>query len=87
LSCGDTRVWLAFEVRRIDCRTCGKVKTGIRLAVMDMWKPFRTATQTHAPQAAILFDKLTGYAVEKHFISWRTWARRSTPCASQSTPA
>ena len=29
----------------------------IRLAVMDMWKPFRLATQTHAPQAAILFDK------------------------------
>ena len=27
LSCGDTRVWLAFEVRRIDCRTCGTVKT------------------------------------------------------------
>ena len=30
---------------------------GIRLAVMDMWKPFRNATQAHAPQAAILFDK------------------------------
>ncbi|EQD55381.1 transposase, IS204/IS1001/IS1096/IS1165 family protein, partial [mine drainage metagenome] len=30
---------------------------GIRLAVMDMWKPFRNATHTHAPQAAILFDK------------------------------
>ena len=30
---------------------------GIRLAVMDMWKPFRNATTTHAPQAAILFDK------------------------------
>jgi transposase len=29
----------------------------IRLAVMDMWKPFRNATVTHAPQAAILFDK------------------------------
>ena len=29
----------------------------IRLAVMDMWKPFRTSTQNHAPQAAILFDK------------------------------
>ena len=29
----------------------------IRLAVMDMWKPFRTSTQAHAPQAAILFDK------------------------------
>lgn len=29
----------------------------IRLAVMDMWKPFRKSTQVHAPQAAILFDK------------------------------
>ena len=29
----------------------------IRLAVMDMWKPFRNATNAHAPQAAILFDK------------------------------
>ena len=34
-----------------------KKSTRIRLAVMDMWKPFRTATQEHAPQAAILFDK------------------------------
>jgi transposase len=30
---------------------------GIRLAVMDMWKPFRNATLRAAPQAAILFDK------------------------------
>jgi transposase len=31
----------------------------IRLAVMDMWKPFRLSTlkPQHAPQAAILFDK------------------------------
>jgi transposase len=29
----------------------------IRLAVMDMWKPFRHSTRSHAPQAAILFDK------------------------------
>jgi len=29
----------------------------IRLAVMDMWKPFRKVTHSHAPQAAILFDK------------------------------
>jgi transposase len=36
----------------------GERKTrGIRLAVMDMWKPFRNATAAHAPQAAILFDK------------------------------
>ena len=30
---------------------------GIRLAVMDMWKPFRNSTRKSAPQAAILFDK------------------------------
>jgi transposase len=36
----------------------GSNKSGrIRLAVMDMWKPFRNATTAHAPQAAILFDK------------------------------
>jgi len=29
----------------------------IRLAVMDMWKPFRNSTQRNAPNAAILFDK------------------------------
>jgi transposase len=34
-----------------------KKSGGIRLAVMDMWKPFRNATTTHARQAAILFDK------------------------------
>jgi transposase len=30
---------------------------GVRLAVMDMWKAFRKATEDHAPQAAILYDK------------------------------
>src|SRR3979411_1444194 len=35
----------------------GKKSRGIRLAVMDMWKPFRTTTEEHAPNAAILFDK------------------------------
>jgi transposase len=34
-------------------KKCGQ----IRLAVMDMWKPFRMATARHAPEAAILFDK------------------------------
>ena len=29
----------------------------MRLAVMDMWKPFRNSTTKNAPQAAILFDK------------------------------
>ena len=27
LSCGAPRVWLVFEVRRVDCRACGTVKT------------------------------------------------------------
>ena len=26
LSCGDTRVYLDVEVRRVDCRDCGQVK-------------------------------------------------------------
>ena len=29
----------------------------VRLAAMDMWKAFRNSTQSHAPNAAILFDK------------------------------
>ena len=29
----------------------------LRLAVMDMWKPFRTVAEERAPRAAILFDK------------------------------
>lgn len=29
----------------------------IDVAVMDMWKPFRTSTNRHASQAAVLFDK------------------------------
>ncbi len=35
----------------------------IRLAVMDMWKPFRTSTLKNVPQAAILFDK---FHIMKH---------------------
>ena len=34
-----------------------KKARGIRLAVMDMWKPFRNVAARRAPQAAILFDK------------------------------
>ncbi len=30
---------------------------GIRLAVMDMWKPLRNVTEERAPQAAILYDQ------------------------------
>jgi len=36
-----------------------KKSKGIRMAVMDMWKPFLKSTKKkgHAPQAAVLFDK------------------------------
>jgi transposase len=34
-----------------------KKSAGIRMAVMDMWKPFRTSTRAYAPQASVLFDK------------------------------
>jgi transposase len=34
-----------------------KKRAGIRLAVMDMWKAFESATRKNAPQAAILYDK------------------------------
>jgi len=34
-----------------------KKSAGIRLAVMDMWRAFRNATERHAPQAHVLFDK------------------------------
>lgn len=39
-------------------RELGEKKSGrIRMAVMDMWKPFRASTKRAAPQAAIVFDK------------------------------
>ena len=49
----------------------------IRLAVMDMWKPFRKSTQAHAPHAAVLFDK---FHVLRHLgdAQSRIWARRGT---------
>jgi transposase len=34
-----------------------KKDKGIQIAVMDIWKPFMKSTKTHAPQAAVLFDK------------------------------
>ena len=45
-SMGEFYAWLGEKKSR-----------GVRLAVMDMWKPFRVATEQHAPNAAILFDK------------------------------
>lgn len=53
----------------------GKSKSErIRLAVMDMWKPFRSATNAHAPQAAVLFDK---FHVMRHLGDALDRVRRS----------
>jgi transposase len=46
----------------------------IRLAMMDMWKPFRKSTQRHAPQASILFDK---FHILKHLGDALDGIRRS----------
>ena len=51
-----------------------KKAKGIRLAVMDMWKPFRTATTACAPQAAILYDK---FHVMRHLGEALDQVRRS----------
>ncbi|MDP6560584.1 MAG: helix-turn-helix domain-containing protein [Candidatus Binatia bacterium] len=40
LSCGDMRIYLDFEVRRVDCRRCGKVKRERLEFVVD--NPFPT---------------------------------------------
>jgi len=40
-----------------------KKSQALRLAVMDMWKPFRNAAGERAPKAAILFDK---FHIMKH---------------------
>lgn len=53
----------------------GKENAGnIRLAVMDMWKPFRESTQRHAPQAAIIFDK---FHILRHLSDALDAVRRS----------
>jgi len=37
-----------------------KKSAGIRLVVMDMWRPFRNSTARHAEEAAILFGRVEG---------------------------
>jgi transposase len=55
-----------------------KRSESIRLAVMDMWKPFRTATARCARNAAVLFDK---FHIMRHLGGW-LW----TKCARANMP-
>ena len=53
-----------------------KKSKGIKIAVMDMWKPFLKSTKKkgHAPQAAVLFDK---FHVMRHLGEALDKVRRS----------
>lgn len=48
--------------------------TTIKLAVMDMWKPFRKATLKYAPEARIVYDK---FHVMRHLADALDEVRRS----------
>src|ERR1700704_1828623 len=62
----------------------GKKKSSrIRLAVMDMWKLFRLATNAHAPQAAILSDK---FHIIRHLGEALDHVRKSEYARLQGTP-
>jgi transposase len=56
-------IWVGQEGRKEEdfrpfFEEAGKARCrSIEVAVMDMWKPFRNATQEFAPQARIVFDK------------------------------
>jgi transposase len=56
-------IWFGGENRSEESLNCffdelgPKKASKIRLAVMDMWKPFEKSTRQKAPQAAILYDK------------------------------
>ena len=55
-----------------------KTSRSIRLAVMDMWKPFRKVTARERRKPRFYSTSST---------SCGTWARPSMPCARASTPA
>lgn len=51
-----------------------EVSQTIRLAVMDMWKPFRNSTERHAPNARIVYDK---FHILNHLADALDQVRRS----------
>ena len=51
-----------------------EISRTIRLAVMDMWKPFRNSTRNHAPQARIVYDK---FHVLRHLADAMDAVRRN----------
>jgi transposase len=73
-------IWLGGQGRTeqdmqlfFDAMGVERCKT-IRLAVMDMWKPFRNVTLRQSPQAQIVFDK---FHIMKHLSDALDKVRRS----------
>ena len=73
-------IWLNGAGRKeedLDCFFADigpKLPGTIRLAVMDMWKPFRNSTVRHAPQASIIYDK---FHILRHLADALDAVRRS----------
>ena len=72
LSCGDTRIYLELEVRRVDCRRCGTVKRE-RLDFLADGRPLSISRNTIA-------EFLDGGEVEIRPTGW-SMQRRGTPVA------
>ena len=69
LSCGDTRVYLEFEVRRVLCPSCGKVKRE-RLEFLAN-NPFYTKRFAFYIGRRCRSSSIQDVAKE-HFLDWRT---------------
>src|SRR5664280_1730537 len=68
-------IWLGGQDMQLFFDTMGpeRCKT-IELAVMDMWKPFRKATLSHAPNVQIVYDK---FHIMRHLADALDQGRRS----------
>src|SRR6516164_5401035 len=71
-SMGEFYAWLGM-----------KKSARIRLAVMDMWKPFRLATAARAPQATILFDKFPHHETSGRGVGSRSQERIWATCGAR----
>ena len=69
LSCGDTRIYLEIEVRRVQCRSCGKVKRERLDFLAD--NPFYTKRFAHYVGRRCRSTTIKDLAKELH-LDWDT---------------
>ena len=69
LSCGDTQIYLEFEVRRVQCRRCGKVKRERLEFLAD--NPFYTKRFAHYVGRRCRSTTIKDLAKELH-LDWDT---------------